>query len=149
MRRHESEDQLDGLWSNDDELGQLVRWSFVHSLGDAEPSPEVWHTILERVREQHAPGTAQDPSGRSLAPLAALVQATVIGCVLVTLGLGVRRDVIVARSHYAARSAPPAEAADMAQTMPSEAADAIMLAPADEELPARVGGVVREATLPG
>ena len=149
MQRFESGNDLDGLWSDDDELGRLVRWSLSTSIGDAEPSPEAWHTILERVREQPTSGRAQPDSRCFSAPLAALVQAAVVGCVLMTLGLGVRRDVIVARSSLAAAVAPSSESPPACEPLRAAIPDRYSLTGLDEEeRPFRAGGNIREATLP-
>ncbi len=148
-RRCEYEDHGDGLWSSDEELGQLVRWSLATSVGNAEPPPEVWHTILERVQEQRTPGSAQCTPRCSSAPLAALVQAGVIGCMLMTLGFGMRRDVIIARNSLAAKVAPHVETQVVADPIPAKAPAGSVPTRVDEECPWRLGGVIREATLPG
>jgi hypothetical protein len=148
MPRHDSNNHADDLWANDDELGRLVRWSLATSIGDAEPSPEVWHTILDRVREQRTPRSAQRILRCSSAPLTALVQAAVIGCVLMTLGLGMRRDVVVARNNFAANGAPANETPLVSEPIRDSPPIGGMLVLVDEEEPFRVGGNIREATLP-
>jgi hypothetical protein len=147
-QRYESENHTDELWSNDDELGRLVRGSLSTSIGNAQPSPEVWHTILERVQEQRSPGPAQRTLRCSSAPVTALVQATIIGCVLMTLGLGMRQDVIVARSSLAVDVPSSTEAALVSEPMPTGSSDGGLLVRVEQEQPFRAGGRIREATLP-
>lgn len=146
-QRYESSNDVDGLWPNDDELGRLVRWSLCSSMGSAEPSPEVWSTILDRVREQPRPGSAERTSRSSSAPLTAVVQAAVIGCVLMTLGLGVRRDVIVAHNSLSAAAAPLAEMPLVIGPMRAAVPSGAALSRVDEGRPFRVGGNIMEATL--
>ena len=148
MQRSNAGKQLNELWTDDEELGQLLRWSLATSIGNAEPSPEVWRAILERVGERRAPGSAQHTSRPSTAPLTALVQTALIGCVVMTLGLGVRRDAIIARNNLAVSTAPATES-HIRQEQPKERLVGSPLSTSGEEQPHRIGGMIQEATLPG
>jgi hypothetical protein len=148
MQRYESGSDLNELWSNDDELGRLLRWSLTTSIGNAEPSPEAWHMILERVREQATPGCTRTGSRCSSAPLASLVQTAVVGCVLVTLGLGMQRDATVARRSLEVKGAPASETLLVSDSTPAQALGGGAPGGLNQERPFRVGGKIREATLP-
>ncbi len=134
-------------WSSDDELGQLIRWSLRSSVGTAEPSPDVWSRILERVEEQRQPTSAPPSSSRSSPPLAGLVQAAVIGCLLFTLAAGLDGHVIVTRKDQ------PIRVAAAERSLASDDLTAHRLRRSgsrsmERKEPVRRGGEVRDATLP-
>jgi hypothetical protein len=147
MQRRDSWERSEELWSNDDELGRLVRWSLSASIGDAEPSPEVWCNILERVRNDPSPDSTRGSSQRSAAPLAAAVQATLIGCMVMTLGVGVRRDFVVARASGVPEVAPSVSKR-VAETVRDDLPGSGLHRLAEDEHTFRLGGIIREATLP-
>ncbi len=70
-----------------DEIDALVRWAFRDSVGDEEPSPEVWDRIRARLEEQPK-GQFFRRRGRVFpAQLSWLVQLLALG-VLVLLAFG-------------------------------------------------------------
>jgi hypothetical protein len=149
MRRHDDEADNVSSWSSDDELGRLIRWSLKHSIGAAEPPPGVWRRILDRVQETRTARSARSNSRCSSGPLTSLVQAAVIGCVLLTLGLGLDRDIILARSDHRVHSAPAVQSPSVFEEFPEDVLRGCMLARMEQEEPVRRGGHIREADLPG
>ncbi len=134
-------------WSSDDELGQLIRWSLRNSVGTAEPSPDVWCRILERVQKQREPTSASPSSSRSSPPLAGLLQAAVIGCLLLTLAAGIDGHIIVTRKDQPIRVAAAEQSLasdDLAPDVMSRGAHRSI----EREERVRRGGEVRDATLP-
>jgi hypothetical protein len=81
--------------------------------------------------------------------LASLVQAAVIGCVLLTLGLGIDRDVILARNDHREHSAPAVQPPSVFEEFPEDVLRGCMVARMEQEEPVRKGGCIREAELPG
>jgi hypothetical protein len=148
MQHHSSAADETHLWSSDDELGQLIRWSLKDHIGAAEPASEVWLRILDRVQEERASTSARSSSKRSSAPLASLVQAAVIGCVLLTLGLGADRDVILARRQERVHSAPSVQNALVFEEVPEDILPAEVPPQMEQEAPFRRGGDIREAAFP-
>ena len=148
MRCHD--DEVDNMpsWSSDDELGRLIRWSLKDSIGAAEPPPGVWRRILDRVQETRTARCARSNPRRSSPPLASLVQAAVIGCVLLTLGLGLDRDIILARSDHRVHSAPAVKPPSVFEEFPEDVLRGCMLARMEQEEPVRRGGHIREAYSP-
>lgn len=148
MQRRSNETDETHLWSSDDELGQLIRWSLKDHIGAAEPASEVWLKILDRVQEERTPTSAPSSSRRSSAPMASLVQAAVIGCVLLTLGLGADRDVILARRDERVHSAPSVQNALVFEEFPDDMLRGRVPAQMEQEAPFRKGGDIREASFP-
>jgi hypothetical protein len=134
-------------WSSDDELGQLIRWSLRSSVGAAEPSPDVWCRILERVKKQRQPTSAPPSSSRSSPPLGGLLQAAVIGCLLLTLAAGIDGHIIVTRRDQPVRVAAAVKQSlasdDLEQDVLKRSAARLM----EREEPVRRGGEIRDATL--
>lgn len=148
MQRRSNETDETHVWSSDDELGQLIRWSLEDHIGTAEPASEVWLRILDRVQEERTPTSTRSRSRPSSAPLASLVQAAVIGCVLLTLGLGADRDFILARKEERVHSAPAAQSVVVLDKFPEDGVRGQVPALREQEEPFRKGGVIREAALP-
>jgi hypothetical protein len=92
----------------EDDLGELIRWSLEDSIGGAEPPEHIWPKILERMEQKQAPTTARRPLRRRAAfPLASLVQAVVISTLLLAFGLGVNQDVVMPAREVGIATAPP------------------------------------------
>jgi hypothetical protein len=65
-----------------------------------------------------------------------------------TLGMGVRRDVVLARNNYVLNVALSTEASLVIEAVRDEGPGRGLLALADHEQPFRLGGNIRDATLP-
>ena len=131
--------------SSDDELGRLLRWGLRQTVGAAEPPEQTWHRILDRVRRAE---TTEQPPRRASASLPSLVQAAVIGCLLLTLGLGLERDVILARNQQLSEPCQVAQDSAVAHGSQEDLASAPHLARRELANTFRRGGEMRDATLP-
>ena len=148
MQRHSSQADARCSWTSDDELGQLIRWSLKDSIGVAEPPPEVWVRILTRVQEEPRPTSARRGTKCASAALASVVQAAVIGCLLLVFGLGVDHRVILARSYRLALPAPATQKALVSRELPDDMLRGYVPTRMEREQPFRKGGNVREVHLP-
>jgi len=135
-------------WSSDDELGQLIRWSLRNFVGTAEPSPDVWCRILERVEKRCKPTSAPPSSSRSSPPLAGLVQAAVIGCLMLTLAAGIDGHIIVTRKDQPVRAAAAVERSIASDDLAPDVMRPSVYRSMERQEPVRRGGQVRDATVP-
>lgn len=91
----------------EDDLGRLIRWSLEDSVAGAEPPPDVWPRILDRVKQMDAPTSAAPRMKRRAAfPVASLVQAVVISALLLAFGLGGDQNTAMPRQEYPVASTP-------------------------------------------
>jgi hypothetical protein len=80
----------------DDELGRLIRSSLDRSFGDSGPSDECWARILSRIDTRAR--SNQGRNRRSLLPsIAPLVQAVVIGGLLLSFAVGLAHQPVLPR----------------------------------------------------
>ncbi len=99
----------------EDDLGQLIRWSLEDSLDGAEPSADAWPKILERVNRV----TARAAPRRVAFPLASLVQAVVISVLLLAFGLG-DHNVVMPGRQYRTTSTPTVRRARVSEEFPED-----------------------------
>lgn len=86
---------------------RLIRWSLEDAYAEAEPSSKVWSQVLARVKDGEASaGPSRPKSRRAALPLASLVQAAVIGVLLLAFGFGGDQGVVLPGSEYAISSTP-------------------------------------------
>ena len=125
----------------DDDLGQLIRWSLEDSLDGAEPSADAWLKILERVNPVTAPARPR----RVVFPLASLVQVVVISVLLLAFGLG-DHNVIMPGSDSRIASTPTVRRSQVSADVPEDVLRGHLLRQMEKEL---TSGTPRGGHTPG
>lgn len=144
------DDEADSTYpmSSEDDLARLIRWSLKDSISGAEPPADVWPKILGRVREMSASAHPKR-SLRTSFPLAPFVQAVVVSALLLAFGLGVERAVVMPRREYRVDSTPTVVRKVRApEEVPEDMLRGYVLARMERRLPQRLGGEIREASIP-
>jgi hypothetical protein len=144
------DDEADSTYpmSSEDDLARLIRWSLEYSVSGAEPPADVWPKILGRVHEMPAPARPKRSLGTSF-PLAPFVQAVVVSALLLAFGLGVERDVVMPRREYRVDSTPTVvRKVRTSEEVPEDMLRGYILAHMEQGLPQRLGGEIREASIP-
>ena len=140
MEHRGSEAQNRCLSPEDDDLGRLVRWSVPDLIQGAEPPSETWLNVVERVRADPAAEPPAPSLRRASFPLAPFVQAVVISALLLAFGLGVDRRVVLPRQGSLSTATPAVHKTHVVRDMTEDMLSGYMLAQAEPEVPARVGG---------
>jgi hypothetical protein len=118
-------------------VATLVRWSLHTGIGNREPPDEVWPRILARVGEMEAPEAILPQRSKKLVPMAPLLQVVMVSAVLMTLGLGLQRN--VPRASSTKQTVPSFE--DARQGYPEDALRSYLLVKLRRAAPGqRVGG---------
>jgi hypothetical protein len=121
MERHSVEADCAPHVTEEDDLGELIRWSLEDSIAGAEPPEDIWPKIVERVEQKQAPATARRPLRRRVAfPLASLVQAVVISTLLLAFGVGVNQDVGMTAREYRLATTAPVRRPRVSQDVPED-----------------------------
>lgn len=105
----------------EDDLGELIRWSLEDSIAGAEPPEHVWPEILERVEQMASPATPRrQPQRRAAFPLVSLVQAVVISALLLAFGLGVDDNVVMRGRETALATTSPVRRTHASEDVPQD-----------------------------
>ncbi len=126
----------------EEDLSRLIRWTVKDSVSEAEPPADAWPKILARVRELNAPTMPRRRPKRALIHLSALVQAAVIGALLLAFGLGVDRSVSTPRGDQRIYPTPTVKKETASQEFPEDVLRGYMLARKVRALPAHKGGLL-------
>lgn len=144
------DDEADSTYpmSSEDDLERLIHWGLEDAISGAEPPADVWPKVLGRVRDMRVP-TCPKRSLRTSFPLAPFVQAVVVSALLLAFGLGVERDVVMPRREYRVYSTPTVVRKLRApEEVPEDMLRGYILARMEQRLPQRLGGEIREASIP-
>jgi hypothetical protein len=105
----------------EDDLEQLICWSLEDSVAGAEPPPDVWPKILDRVKQLDAPAGAVPQGKRRVAfPVASLVQAVVVSALLLAFGLGIDQNVVTPGREHPVASTPTVRRLSVPQDGPND-----------------------------
>jgi hypothetical protein len=136
--------------SSDDDMGRVIRWGLKDMISGAEPPADVWPKVLGRVGDMPAPARPKRSFRPSPFPLAPFVQAVVVSALLLAFGLGVDRGVVLPRREYRLGSTPTVvQKARASDEFQEGMLRGYILARMEQRLPQRMGGEIREVSIPG
>jgi hypothetical protein len=121
MERRSVEADCASHLPEEDDLGELIRWSLEDSVAGAEPPEHIWPEILERVEQMPSPAVPRRvPQRRAVFPLVSLVQAVVISGLLLAFGMGVDHNVVMPGREYALATTPPVRRSQVSEDVPQD-----------------------------